>query len=82
MGGGHPDVHDDEVGLQRPDQGKKFRRVACLTNDLETGPLEQAGQSLPQQASSSASATRQVLMGPSHHASVPHACFLLAGIPP
>jgi hypothetical protein len=44
--GRHPDVHDDEVGLQRTDLRHQLRAVASSPQDLETRPLQQSGHAL------------------------------------
>jgi len=44
VSGRHPDVYDGKIGSQPANQPQKLRGVACLTDDLEPGPLEKARQ--------------------------------------
>jgi hypothetical protein len=45
----HADVDDREFWLVSANQCDQFGACAALTDDLETGPLEQAGESLAQE---------------------------------
>jgi DNA-binding NarL/FixJ family response regulator len=45
----HPDVHDGQLRLMLPDQRDELRPVTGLPGHDEAGPLEQAGQALPEE---------------------------------
>ena len=45
----HPNVDDHELGLVLAHELEKLSRVTSLTDDLETGPLEQAREAFTQQ---------------------------------
>jgi hypothetical protein len=47
--GGHPDVHDDQVGTLLPDRCDELGGVAGLGHYVEAGAIEQAGQALAEQ---------------------------------
>jgi hypothetical protein len=49
MGWRHPDIDDGQIGLTFANQGHEFGAVSRLANDLEAGPLEQAGKTLTEQ---------------------------------
>jgi hypothetical protein len=44
--GRHPNVDDHKLGFVLSDKIEELRRIACLTHDLEIGPLEHTRQAL------------------------------------
>jgi len=46
MGRRHADVHDHELGLVLTHETEEVVGVACLTDDLEAGPFEEAREPL------------------------------------
>jgi hypothetical protein len=45
----HPDIHHREIGTLSPHQFYELGGVAGLTDDLQAGAVQQAGQTLAQQ---------------------------------
>ena len=45
----HPDVHDGQFRFMLPDQRDELRPVTGLADHDKSGPLEQAGQALPEE---------------------------------